>query len=463
MSAPGERFPSAAAPRPAAAAVVAPADPVGRVWVRGLLLTATLVSILAIIAIWANRQLLNPTNWSNTSTSLLQKPSVRKAVSGFLVDQLYVHVDIGKEIGTGLPKNLHPLAGPLAGVLHSAAEDAAATLLAQPRVQDAWRAANRAADEQLIRVTKGQRGIRLGEETVSLELRPIVRELAKRLGISESIVNKLPPSVAEVKIITWSDVGLVRDIARALRPLALTLISLAVVLYALALSAARGYRRRTLMEIGVSLVLAGLLVLAARKIAQPQAISAITKDASIEPAADDAYSVATSLLVQAATSPIIIGIPFILAAWLAGPASWAVALRRFLAPRARLHPAFAYGVAAALLALVFAWGPIPATRNPFEMSMFTILTLVGADVLRRQMASEFPDGARLSLRAMLREQARELVETVAQSRMLGSTPPAPGAPPSVPAELERLAALRERGAITDEEFTAAKRSVLSSS
>jgi len=153
----------------------------------------------------------------------------------------------------------------------------------------------------------------------------------------------------------------------------------------------RGYRRRTLILVGSSLVLAGLIVILGRKIGQGQLVSAITHDASIEPAANDAYSVATSLLVQVASAAIIVGIPVIFSGFLAGPARWAIAVRRFLAPHFRTYPGLAYWIVAGLLALVFIWGPIPATRNPLEMLIFAILAFVGAYVLRQQIAEEFPD------------------------------------------------------------------------
>jgi hypothetical protein len=132
-------------------------------------------------------------------------------------------------------------------------------------------------------------------------------------------------------------------------------------------------------------------VLLGRKIGQGQVVSAITNDASIKPAANDAYSVATSLLVQVASASVIIGIPLILAAWFAGPERWAVAARRFLAPHFRARPALVYWITASLLVLVFIWGPIPATRNPLTMLLFTVLAFAGAYVLQRQMAEEFPD------------------------------------------------------------------------
>ncbi len=365
-----------------------------RIWVRVILALATVLAIFSIFAIWANRQLMNPPNWAKTSTALLQKQTIRTAVSAYLIDQLYANVNVEAQLKSGLPTQLAPLAGPISGALHNLAEQGAQKALEIPRVQSAWAQANRAADQTLVTIVKGGGSrVQINGGTVSLNLHQIVADLAQRLGLPSGIADKLPPSVANLKIVTSSQLGLVRSLAKALHALALLLTILTLALYVLAMYLARGHRRRTLLWVGSSLVFAGLIVLLGRKIGQSQIVSAITTDASIEPAATDAYSVATSLLVQVASASIIIGIPIILSAWLAGPARWAVAARRFLAPHFRERPGLAYWITAGLLALVFIWGPIPATRNPFEMLLFTILAFVGAHVLRAQIAEEFPAGA----------------------------------------------------------------------
>jgi hypothetical protein len=365
-----------------------------RIWVRVILVLATVLAILSIASIWANRQLMNPTNWSKTSTALLRKQTIRSAVSGYLIDQLYANVDVPAQLKSGLPPGLAPLAGPLSGALHNLAEQGAERALELPRVQDGWRKANYAADQALVTIIKGGGSrVQINGGTVSLNLRQIVADLAQRLGLPASVAEKLPASVASLKIVTSSQLGLVRSLAKTLHALALWLTILTFLLYALAMFLARGYRRSTLIWVGSSLVFAGVFVLLARKIGQGQLVSAITSDASVEPAANDAYSVATSLLVQVASASIIIGIPVILSGWFAGPARCAVKGRQFLAPHFRERPGLAYWIVAGLLALVFLWGPIPATRNPLEMLLFTILAFVGAHVLRGQIAEEFPDTA----------------------------------------------------------------------
>jgi hypothetical protein len=366
-----------------------------RIWVRAILVLATVLAILSICAIWANRQLMNPTNWSKTSTALLRKQTIRSAVSGYLINELYANVDVPDQLKSGLPPQLAPLAGPLSGALHNLAEQGAERALELPKVQDGWRKANYAADQALVTIIKGGGSrVQINGGTVSLNLRQIVADLAQRLGLPAGVAEKLPASVANLKIVTSSQLGLVRNLAKTLHALALWLTIVTFLLYALAMFVARGYRRSTLIWVGSSLVFAGLFVLLARKIGQGQLVSAITSDASVEPAANDAYSVATSLLVQVASASIVIGIPVILSGWFAGPARWAVSARRFLAPHFRERPGLPYWITAALLALVFLWGPIPATRNPLEMLLFTILAFAGAYVLRGQIAEEFPDQPR---------------------------------------------------------------------
>jgi hypothetical protein len=447
-----EPDPAAASPTgDGAAAVPAQAHSAHRVLVRVILAFATVLAVFAIFAVWANRQLMNPSNWARTSTALLQKPTIRSALSSYLVDQLYANVDVQAQLKSGLPPRLEPLAGPISGALHGVAEQAADRVLAAPRVQSAWQKANRAADQALVTVIKGGGSrVHINGGTVSLNLHQIVADLTQNLGLPAGVANKLPPSVANLKVVTSSQLGLARDLAKALHALALALTILVVVLYALAVALARGHRRRTLMWTGWSLVFAGLLVLVGRKVGQSQLVGAITSEAALEPPIRDAYSVATSLIVQVASATIIIGVPVILSAWFAGPARWAVASRRYVAPYLRERPALAYWGTAALLALVFIWGPIPATRNPFEMLLFTILAFLGAYVLSGQIAEQFPDAQRGSMRAAIGEKITHARAGTSRASTATSTA----------AELERLTALHDRHAITDDEYAAAKRELL---
>jgi len=96
------------------------------------------------------------------------------------------------------------------------------------------------------------------------------------------------------------------------------------------------------------------------------------------------------------------------------------------------------------------------------MLLFTILAFLGAHALRGQIAEEFPNAEAISIRASFREHAHHVGEKVGRARA-ATAPAATSAGPSTAAELERLAALHDRGSIDDEEYATAKRRVLSAS
>ena len=75
----------------------------------------SVLAFLAIFAIWANRQLLDTDNWTDTSTQLLEDDEIRGQLSIYLIDQLYENVDVQAELADTLPPRLQPLAGPAAG------------------------------------------------------------------------------------------------------------------------------------------------------------------------------------------------------------------------------------------------------------------------------------------------------------------------------------------------------------
>ena len=393
---PTDPAPGDAAPGSSDSARPAPADgpPVTRgrrILVQVLIWGTTLLAVLAIFAIWANRQMLNPDNWANTSTKLLQNEDVRDATSNYLVNQLYANVNVEQELKAKLPAQLAPLAGPLSGALHSLADEAAKRALASPRVQEVWKRANRAADQSFVTIVNGGKGaVAITGGQVTLNLALVVSDITNRLGLP-NVSSKLPASVAHLKILKSNQLKLVQDIGKTLKSLALLLTIIVPLLYALAIGLARGFRRRTLMTVGIAILAAGIVVFLARNILVTQVTDSLVKTESVKPAAHAVLTIATSMLSEIAGAFIIVGIPLIAAAWFAGPARLAVDARRRIAPFLRDQPGWTYGIVAAIMALIFIWNPIPATGKLGGIIVFLALAFFGTYVLRRQTAAEFPD------------------------------------------------------------------------
>ena len=363
----------------------------GRRWlVRGIFALAAVLSVVAIFSVWANRQLLNTTSWADTNTKLLQNDAIRGQIAGFVTDELFSSVDIAGQLQSGLPSRLQPLAAPASAALRDLVEKGTNKALMRPKVQNLWRAANVVTHKQLVNLIEDRgRAIRLpGGGAVILDLRPLVGAAAERAGLPASATAALPADLARIRILKADQLTSLQKIAKALKSLAVVLPILAVLLLMLAVWLSAGRRREALLWAGLLLVAAGLLVLIVRSLAGGQVVDAVAADAGVRPAANAAWSIATSMLAEIAGAVIFMGVPLILAALLAGPSRVARDLRRRIAPVLADRPELAYGAVAVALMLLLWWGPIPATRRVGWMLLFTFLAFFGMAMLRRQTAAE---------------------------------------------------------------------------
>jgi hypothetical protein len=388
-----------------------------RILVPLLLVLATLIGVAAAFAVWVNRQALNTSNWSATSSQILENQQVQTALSAYLVHELFTNVNVSADLQAHLPKQLQPLAGPAAAGLQSLAGQLAPKVLASPQVQAAWVQANIAAHKELLKVLSGGGPVAsTASGVVTLNLHQLVDQLASTLGISSQVAAvqsklqgssgasartaaqqklgiTLPSSTGQLVILRSSQLKSAQDIANAVKSLAIVLPAIAILLFALAVYLARGRRRRALRTTGWCFVLIGLVLLLIRRVGGNAIVSALVKVPSNKPAVHDVWNIATSLLFALAVAMIVYGLVIAAAAWLAGPTRPATAVRRFLAPSLRDSPAFAYATVGGLLLILVVWGPTPALRNLAWIVVFAALLALGVTMLRRETALEFPANA----------------------------------------------------------------------
>jgi Short C-terminal domain len=128
-------------------------------------------------------------------------------------------------------------------------------------------------------------------------------------------------------------------------------------------------------------------------------------------------------------------------------------------------------VVGAVLLLVVLWGPTPAFRNVWWILVFAALLALGVTMLRRETAREFPEiehGQALHDLQAQRAHSRAgqsaspaVPSTQATVGNSGTTARSPAPSLGRVETLERLAALRDRGAITNDEYQAEKTHVMS--
>jgi len=405
--------------------------------------------------VWANRQVLNTDNWTRTSTELLENPVIRDQLAVFLVDQLYANVDVAGEIREALPERLQPLAGPAAGGLRDFAERAANEVLSRPRAQALWADANRAAQEQFLQLIEGGGPVvSTGGGDVVLDLTALLQQMQERVGIGGRLAERLPPSAAQIEVLHSDRLEALQGLLKILRGLPVVLVGLSLLLFFAALAIAPEWRRQALRAYGIGFVLAG----AAALLVQDQAGSALTETlvntAAVEPAVAAAWTISTTLLVEAAWATILYGIFMVVAAFLAGPSRPMVALRRAVAPFVR-HPAIAYSVLAVFVGLLLWWAPTPATRDPLLALLLIALLAAATEALRRQIVREYPDADMGAAIERIRERAAGGVTWAREATTSRGSTNA-----TTIEQLEQLGRLRATGVIDEDEFTAQKRAVL---
>jgi Short C-terminal domain len=437
---------------------------------------ASILAFAAILSVWANRQILNTDNWTNTSSELLENRTIRNQLAGYLVDQLYANVDVAAEIREGLPPRLQPLAGPAAGGLRELAERAARQALARPRVQERWAAANRTAQQQLLKTLEGGGTVvsTTGGDVV-LDLTALLTEMQERIGIGGRVADRLPASAATITVMRSERLKAAQRALKILKGLPIVLVTLSLALFAAALALAPGWRREALRAYGIGFVIGGAAALITQVQAGEALVNALAKTAAVEPTIAATWTISTTLLVQAAWATIGYGVFMVLAAWLAGPSRPAVALRRMVAPYVS-HSAIAYAAFAVFVALLLWWAPTPALRDAILALILIALLAIGWEALRRQIGREHPDADMHESIERMRERGRSGVSWVRQGTSTGRTAVAgtasrvvteaksrtSGAPAADERleQLERLARLKESGVLDQEEFAAQKRAIL---
>jgi hypothetical protein len=460
--------------------------PTRRIVATLLVVLASLLAFVAIFAIWANRQLLNTDNWTRASSQLLADPVIRNQVGDYLVDQLYTNVDVESELRDALPTRLQPLAGPVAGGLRELVERQVKRALARPRAQRAWEDSNRQAHLLLLKVLEGGGdNVSTQNGRVVLDLRNLLTEMQQRVGVGGRAAKVLPAGAAQLQIMRSDQLSTAQTIFRVVKPLPIFLVGLSLVLFGIALWVGRGWRRRAVRAYGYGFIAGGAAALAASSLLGNAIVDSLATTQAQVPAIENAWDIATDLLDQAAWATIGYGVFMVFGAWLAGPTSWAVALRRFLAPYLR-EPVIAYASLVVILAAVLLWWqPTPATRNPGTAIVLALLVGGGLEGLRRQVRREYPDADRTAAKERRRERVRGVftgareragagasavvrqavtvantASTELRERTGGNGHGDPRPADDRLAQLERLAKLRDAGMLDEAEFQAEKSRIL---
>jgi len=354
-----------------------------------LVVVATAVVVVSSLTIWVKRQVVSTPQWTAAAGRVLEDSRVRDAVATYLVNELYARVDVAAALEDKLPSRFKSLAPVAAGVLREFGTHAADAVLGQSKTISLWKDANRAAHSELVSILHGESS-HLVETNgdIVLDVRPILKRFEETM-LGKKLVAKLPKDAGHIVVMRSNQVEAAKTGARVLRTLSLFISFAIFLLYGAALWFSRD-RRRTVLSIGTSLLVAGVLVLVARHLTGDYLIGALTSSRpDVQPAAAAVWAITTELLWFSGLALLGYGIVVALAAMFFGPARWAVAIRRLLAPVLVRAPAAAFGAVFVVCAFLLLFGPVDSERL-ISLGVLGSSALAGVELLRRQTRREFP-------------------------------------------------------------------------
>jgi hypothetical protein len=426
------------------------------VWV--VLVVAGLLLLLSSFAVWVNRVALNTSVFTDTSSSLLDNDEIRSAVANRAVDELFANVDVQAEVEAQLPSDYKGLSGAATAGLRQASYQIVDRALEQPVFQDLFKVALEESHTTLVQVLEGG-GDRVSTEggEVTLDLRAIMIEAADRIGIGDQIVDKIPDDAGRIVILRSDELDTAQNAAQLLKTLAWVLPLLTLAAFGLAVWLARD-RRRAVRGVGATLIVVGLVGLAAARLTRNYVIDSLVARRDDRDAAGNAWDILTELMRGSFRLMVVVGILFLVAAWLAGPGRRALSTRGWIAP-GLVNRVWTY-VALAIIGLLLLFSaPVADFTRLLIVAVLMALGATWIELTRRRTLTEFPDAANSTFFADTWERMSSWWD---DQRAGSSAGPSGGARAAsdMTARLAALADLHAKGELTDAEYASAKARVL---
>ncbi|OLT52286.1 hypothetical protein [Cellulosimicrobium sp. CUA-896] len=307
-----------------------------------LLVLATLLAPVAVVAAWAERTLTDTDRYVATVAPLGEDPVVQSAVAGRITTEVMARIDVGaildqavteledRDVAPRATAALSQLEAPLTSGVESFVRRAADQVVESDAFADAWERANRVAHEQLVDVMQGRQGdvLQVGQDgQLTIQLSGIIDLLKQRLvdrGLG--VAANIPSVDASFTVAQSTQIVQVQNRYAQVVALGTWLPWLVLGLYAAGVLVAVR-RARTLVAAGLALALAMVLLGAGLAVARGLYLDALTGRVLRLDAAEVVFDQLVSFLRLTLRTVGVLGLVVALVAFLAGPSASARSLR----------------------------------------------------------------------------------------------------------------------------------------
>ncbi|GAB1642192.1 hypothetical protein [Krasilnikovia sp. MM14-A1259] len=259
-----------------------------RVTAAVLIAITAFALVAGVVGVWSARTALNTDRWVATIAPLPQDPQVAAAVADYATNQVFSAIDVQQRVANVLPAQAAFVAGPIAGQLHDAVEKTVYNVLQSAQFQRIWVELNRRAHDRAVAILNGESNVVVArDDRVEIDLLPLINQVLRALSaqlptmfgkqinlpdlssgaipdnlrtrVQDSLGVTLPANFAQFTVYDSGQLKAVqRAVSTAKRDLVLFVVA-TVALFGLALLISPG-RRRTLLQLGLWLVVAAVAV-----------------------------------------------------------------------------------------------------------------------------------------------------------------------------------------------------------
>lgn len=239
-----------------------------------LIIVASLLSLLAVVAVWANSIIRDTDRYVATVAPLASDPDVQQAVTTRVTDAVLRQIDVDALVAElsdaaaqkGVPPKVADLVKNLSGPIDSGLKELVSgtvmRVVSSPAFEKAWTNANRRAHSAVDKALTGSGGgaVEVKNNQVAIDVAPIVAQVKQRLvDAGLAVAAKIPDVHTDFVVVEGKDVGKIKSYLRVLQIIGNWLPVIAVLIAAAGVFLAVN-RRRALIGAAIGVFLAMVLL-----------------------------------------------------------------------------------------------------------------------------------------------------------------------------------------------------------
>ena len=314
--------------------------------------------VASVVGVWAATTVLSTDRWVSTVAPLPKDPKIAAAVAEYSTTQLFGALDVQRRIEDVLPQQAAFVAGPITSQLRTQIRNTVVNVMESDQFQTIWIELNQRVHDQLMTIVNDESNlVTAAQDHVEIDLLPLINQVLRTLSaqlptlfgktitlpdlssgqipdnlrtrVQDQLGITLPANFAQFTVYDSGQLYAVQQSVAAAKRYLAFFVTGTVLLLIIALVISP-WRRRTLVQLGLWLVVAAVAVSAVLRGVRDQLLNQVPGGVYRDGVAAAVTSV-FSLLRTRGTQLIWIGAILAVVAYLVGPGRGAVWVRRHVA------------------------------------------------------------------------------------------------------------------------------------